>query len=182
MPWPACRGSRCCLWARISRRRISNRPNSGSASTARGNSVWMTRWRSRGRSRTRSTTHTSAGDSIILVRENTEDPGRDLLLMRQGLDGAEFEDFLTPSGSRATQKFRPTDFWSPDGNTLYYGRDDGTGVGTFMAVRIQRNPVPVVLSTDSLFTATLPPTLPRLRSPSGRRPLDRHAECRLRGR
>ena len=43
-------------------------------------------------------------------------------------------------------------FWSPDGNTLYYARAEATGEGTVMAARIQRNPVPVVLSTDSLFT------------------------------
>lgn len=42
-------------------------------------------------------------------------------------------------------------FWSPDGNTLYYGRPSGDGI-TFIAARIERNPVPVVLSTDSLFT------------------------------
>ena len=42
-------------------------------------------------------------------------------------------------------------FWSPDGNTLYYWRRIGVG-GTFMAARIQRNPVPVVVSRDSLFT------------------------------
>ena len=45
-------------------------------------------------------------------------------------------------------------FWSPDGNTLYYWRNDGAGMGTFMAARLQRDPVPVVLSTDSLFTGT----------------------------
>ena len=40
-------------------------------------------------------------------------------------------------------------FWSPDGNTLYYA----TGFGQpFMAARLQRDPVPVVLSTDTLFT------------------------------
>ena len=44
-------------------------------------------------------------------------------------------------------------FWSPDGNTLYYLRGGGS-VGTFKAARIQRNPVPVVLSTDSLFRVT----------------------------
>ena len=42
-------------------------------------------------------------------------------------------------------------FWSPDGNTLYYGRPDPDGA-TFTAARIERNPVPVVVSTDSLFT------------------------------
>ena len=43
-------------------------------------------------------------------------------------------------------------FWSPDGNTLYYWRNDGAGEGTFMAARIQRNPTPVVLGKDPLFT------------------------------
>ena len=56
-------------------------------------------------------------------------------------------------------------FWSPDGSTLYYARGNqlnlpGTGgraagcVCTFIAARIQRDPVPVVVSTDSLFTVT----------------------------
>ena len=44
-------------------------------------------------------------------------------------------------------------FWSPDGNTLYY-TSTGPGEGTFMAARIQRDPVPGVVSTDSLFTMT----------------------------
>ena len=42
--------------------------------------------------------------------------------------------------------------WSPDGNTVYYWRIESPGVWTFMAARIQRQPTPVVLSTDSLFT------------------------------
>ena len=41
-------------------------------------------------------------------------------------------------------------FWSPDGNTLYYEAFT-SGRSTFKAARIQRNPVPVVLATDSLF-------------------------------
>ena len=56
-------------------------------------------------------------------------------------------------------------FWSPDGSTLYYARGDqleGPNAGripngcicTFLAARIQRDPVPVVVSTDSLFTVT----------------------------
>ena len=46
-------------------------------------------------------------------------------------------------------------FWSPDGNTLYYARG-APGVGaTFTAASIERNPVPVVVSTDSLFTVPL---------------------------
>ncbi len=43
-------------------------------------------------------------------------------------------------------------FWSADGSTLYYTRVGAEG-RTFMAARLQRDPVPVVLSTDSLFTA-----------------------------
>ena len=47
-------------------------------------------------------------------------------------------------------------FWSPDGNTLYYARGEGVGEVTFMAARLQRDPVPIVLSPDSLFTGTDP--------------------------
>ena len=46
----------------------------------------------------------SAGDSIVVVRENTEDRGRDLLLMRQGPDGAEFEGFLTAQWEREQRR------------------------------------------------------------------------------
>ena len=42
-------------------------------------------------------------------------------------------------------------FWSPDDNTVYYWGIGGV-TPTFMAARIQRNPTPVVLSRDSLFT------------------------------
>ena len=40
-----------------------------------------------------------------------------------------------------------TPFWSPDGSTLYYA----TGNDQLIAARLQRDPVPVVLSTDTLF-------------------------------
>jgi len=43
-------------------------------------------------------------------------------------------------------------FWSPDGNTLYFARGGPDGA-TFFAAHLQRDPVPVVLSTDSLFRA-----------------------------
>ena len=45
--------------------------------------------------------------------------------------------------------------WSPDGNTIYYWTVGLVGRvnDTFFAARIQRNPTPVVLSRDSLFTA-----------------------------
>ncbi len=42
--------------------------------------------------------------------------------------------------------------WSPDGNTVYYWRIESPVVLTLMAARIQRQPTPVVLSRDSLFT------------------------------
>ena len=43
--------------------------------------------------------------------------------------------------------------WPPDGDTLYYMRRDEPEA-TFMAARIQREPTPVVVSTDSLFTVS----------------------------
>ena len=45
-------------------------------------------------------------------------------------------------------------YWSPDGNTLYYTRPGPDGV-TITAARLERNPVPVVVSTDSLFPAPI---------------------------
>ena len=39
-------------------------------------------------------------------------------------------------------------FWSPDGSILYYTRPPGI----FTAARLERDPVPVVVSRDSLFT------------------------------
>ena len=63
-----------------------------------------------------------------------------------------------------------TPLWSPDGNTLYYARADGGGT-TLMAAQIQRNPVPVVLSTVSLFTvaSTFLPTAGSALHPDGDR-------------
>jgi len=45
-------------------------------------------------------------------------------------------------------------FWSADGNTLYYAAGLGGGVYSFFAARLQRDPVPAVLSTNLLFTGT----------------------------
>ena len=42
-------------------------------------------------------------------------------------------------------------FWSPDGNTVYYWRAGGP-TEVFRAARLRRDPTPVVLRTDSLFT------------------------------
>jgi Tol biopolymer transport system component len=55
-------------------------------------------------------------------------------------------------------------FWSPDGNTLYYTRPPGV----FTAARIERDPVPVVVSRDSLFTVT--PGIGRVFQGSGLHP------------
>jgi Tol biopolymer transport system component len=43
--------------------------------------------------------------------------------------------------------------WSPAGNTVYYWSLGVSVADTFFAARIRRNPTPVVLSRDSLFTA-----------------------------
>lgn len=48
-------------------------------------------------------------------------------------------------------------YWSPDGRTLYYS--SGTG-RPFMAARLQREPVPAVLSLDTLFSPPVRPFEP----------------------
>ena len=63
-------------------------------------------------------TDVSLGDSIIVVRDLTTDRGNDLLLMRQGPDGAEFEDFLTAEWNE-----RSADI-SPDGQWIAYQSDE----------------------------------------------------------
>ena len=55
------------------------------------------------------------------------------------------------SSPRGRLEFLSVEFLSVDGNTLYYS---GLGGGTFTTARIERDPVPVVLSRDSLFTVT----------------------------
>ncbi len=60
----------------------------------------------------------SAGDSIVVVRENTADRGRDLLLMRQGVSGAEFEGFLTAEWNEDNAEI------SPDGRWIAYQSDE----------------------------------------------------------
>ena len=58
-------------------------------------------------------------------------------------------------GGRTTVSEGGGDFphWSPDGNTVFYWTP-GTAAGefTFRAARLQREPTPMVLSRDSLFT------------------------------
>ena len=49
--------------------------------------------------------------------------------------------------------------WSPDGNTVYYWTQRGIGnVETLLAARLQREPTPLVLSRDSLFTGRYNPS------------------------
>ena len=42
--------------------------------------------------------------------------------------------------------------WSPDGNTLYYWNPQVGVFNTFLAARLRREPTPIVLSTDSVFS------------------------------
>ena len=44
-------------------------------------------------------------------------------------------------------------FWSPDGTTVFYWIVSGAVDDVFIAARIRREPTPVVLSRDTLFTA-----------------------------
>ena len=62
-------------------------------------------------------TDVSPGDSIIVSRDNTSDGGRDLLLMRQGADSAEFEGFLTAEWNESDGEI------SPDGQWIAYQSD-----------------------------------------------------------
>jgi Tol biopolymer transport system component len=55
-------------------------------------------------------------------------------------------------------------FWSPDGDKIYYT----TSNGAMMAARLERDPVPVVLSTEELFT--VPPAIARPFQGSGLHP------------
>jgi serine/threonine-protein kinase len=59
----------------------------------------------------------SPSDSIVVVRANTNGRARDLLLMRQGASGAEFEDFLTAEWNEGNADI------SPDGQWIVYQSD-----------------------------------------------------------
>ena len=60
----------------------------------------------------------SAGDSIVVVRENSADRGRNLLLMRLSGDSAVFEDFLTAEWNELNGAI------SPDGRWIAYQSDE----------------------------------------------------------
>ena len=85
------------------------------------------------------------------LRRIAVSPDGSLAAYRSNESGANeiyIRSFPEPGGlTRVSQGGGSAPNWSPDGNTLYYS----TGAGRpFMAARIQRDPVPVVLSTDSL--------------------------------
>ena len=60
----------------------------------------------------------SAGDSIVVVRENTPDRGRDIFLVREGANAPEFEDFLTADWNEHNPEI------SPDGRWVAYQSDE----------------------------------------------------------
>jgi len=65
--------------------------------------------------------------------------------------------FAAVAGWAVFRPETPPPFWSPDGRTLYYG----TRIGRWtVAARLQRDPVPRVLSIDTLF-GDLSGTAPR---------------------
>ncbi len=53
----------------------------------------------------------SVGDSIVVVREDSPDRGRNLLLMRQRADSVEFEEFLTAEWNEANGEISPDARW-----------------------------------------------------------------------
>ena len=63
-------------------------------------------------------TDVSAGDSLIVARENAPGRGHDLLLVRLGADGAEFTDFLTAEWNESNGDI------SPDGRWIAYQSDE----------------------------------------------------------
>ena len=89
-------------------------------------------------------------DDIVVSRDGalaaygSDETGRDEVYIRSFPEPGE----QTPVSQGGGQY----PFWSPDGNTVYYWTPAASGRETFMAARIQRNPTPVVLSRDSLFT------------------------------
>ena len=94
-------------------------------------------------------TDVSPGDSIIVVRDNSADRGRDVLLMRQGADSAEFEGFLTAQWNETNAKI------SPDGRWLAYQSDESGEyriyVGSFPVIA-GRQGVSPGLGTDPVWS------------------------------
>ena len=92
----------------------------------------------------------SPGDSIVMVRENTTDRGRDLLLMRRGTDSAEFENYLTAEWSEGNAEI------SPDGRWVAYQSDESGEeriyAHSFPVITGQRSVSPG-LGTDPIWSA-----------------------------
>ncbi len=69
-----------------------------------------------------------------------------------GIDQIYIRSFPDPGERTVVSQGRGhVPFWSPDGRTLYYG----IAGGTTAAARLQLEPVPVVLSTDTLAARSL---------------------------
>jgi eukaryotic-like serine/threonine-protein kinase len=83
------------------------------------------------------------------VRENTDDRGRDLVLLRVGSDSAEFQDFLTAEWNEENAEI------SPDGAWVAYQSDESgelrVYVHSFPVVTGQR-PVSPGLGTDPIWS------------------------------
>ena len=94
-------------------------------------------------------TDVSAGDSIIIVRDNAGDRGRDVLLARQGEDGLEFEDFLTAEWNEVNGEI------SPDGRWFAYQSDESGEFRIYVhsfPVITGRRPVSPGLGTDPVWS------------------------------
>jgi Tol biopolymer transport system component len=87
--------------------------------------------------------HIKVSPDGTLAAYTSDESGREEVYIRSFPDPGE--------GTLVSEGLAEYPFWSPDGDIVYYWRDDGP-VSTFMAVRIQRGPTPGVLSRDSLFT------------------------------
>ena len=88
-------------------------------------------------------------DSIIVVRDNTADRGRDLLLMRQGASGTEFEDFLTAELNESSADI------SPDGQWIAYQSDESGEYRIYVhsfPVITDRHSVSPGLGTDPVWS------------------------------
>ena len=91
----------------------------------------------------------SAGDSIVVVRDNAPDRGRDVLLVRQGEDGPEFEEFLTAEWNELNAII------SPDGRWIAYQSDESSEYRIYVhsfPVITGRRPVSPGLGMDPVWS------------------------------
>jgi len=90
----------------------------------------------------------TAADSILLIRENAGETGRDLLLLRQGQDGPVFQNYLTAEWNEGNPDI------SPDGRWIAYQSDESgeprVYVHSFPVVTGQRSVSPG-LGTDPVW-------------------------------